>query len=81
MKNLKLKMPSQWKYKGKNMNNSLVKLRVINQDVKMKREEIEAFQTQSELLYNNLSRILSEDYVKTNHPVLTDSVRKLYGSN
>lgn len=63
------------------MNNSLVKLRVINQDVKMKREEIEAFQTQSELLYNNLSRILSEDYVKTNHPVLTDSVRKLYGSN
>ena len=63
------------------MNNSLVKLRVINQDVKMKREEIEAFQTQSELLYNNLSRILSEDYVKANHPVLTDSVRKLYGSN
>ena len=60
------------------MNNNLIKLRVINQEVKMKREEIKSFETQSKLLYMNLSRIMGEDSVQKSHPVLSDSVKYVY---
>lgn len=60
------------------MNNSLIKMRVINQEVKMKRDEIREYETQSKLLYANLTRLTSVEYVKNNHSDLYYSVNYVY---
>ena len=60
------------------MNNSLTKIRVINEEVKMKREEIREFERQSKLLVENLTHIFSEDYVKSKHKVLYESATYIY---
>ena len=57
------------------MNNSLVTMRVINEEVKMKREEIKDYQNQSKMLVANLTRIKGAAHVVENHSILVDSVK------
>lgn len=55
------------------MNNSLVKIKEIRGEVRMRRDELELFENQTRMLTNNLSKLLGEDHVRANHPVLVDS--------
>ena len=58
------------------MNNSLVRMRVIKDEVKMKREEIKEYETQSKTLVENLGRLIGKEATEAKFPVLVQSVSK-----
>ena len=60
------------------MKNSLIKMRIINEEVKMKREEIRDYERQSKLLVANLRTILGEEHVNSKYKTLVDSVDNFY---
>lgn len=56
------------------MENTLVKLRVINGEVKMRRDEVNSFMKQSVLLYNNLSKLNGREAVEKKYPEVKHSI-------
>ena len=60
------------------MKNSLIKMRIINEEVKMKREEIRDYERQSKLLVANLRTILGEAHANSKYKTLVDSVDNFY---
>ena len=59
------------------MKNSLVRIRLFKDNVRMTSEDIALFIAQSKVLHENLKRVLGETHVAKKHKTLSDSV-KLY---